>query len=60
MENVHNFQWLFHRICGPLNPNKAGLFEGSFSGGVNLTPLHISRRTYPILIKLYAIIKQSI
>ena len=31
-----------------LNPNKAGLFESSFffflGGGVNLSPLHISRR----------------
>ena len=33
------------------NPNQAGLFEGSFSWGeVNLTPLHISRRTYLISI----------
>ena len=43
------------------NPNKAGLFEGSFSwgkgggggeegGGVNLNPLHISGRTYLISI----------
>ena len=46
----------------------AGLFEGSFSwgrrggegGGVNLTPHHISRRTYLISIKLYTIVKQSI
>ena len=29
-----------------INPNKAGLFEGSFSGWVSLTPtLHISRST---------------
>ena len=29
-----------------INPNKVGLFEGSFFwGAVNLNPLHISRRT---------------
>ena len=39
-----------------LNPSKAGLSEGSFfwgggrEGGVNLTPLHISRITYLISI----------
>ena len=34
-----------------INPNKDGLFEGSFFWGwVKLTPLHISIRTYPISI----------
>ena len=39
------------------NPNKAGIFEGSFSWwegrggeGVNMIPLHISRRIYLISI----------
>ena len=32
-----------------VNPNKAGIFEGSFSWGeVNFTPIHISRRIYLI------------
>ena len=34
-----------------LNPNKAGLFEGSFSWGVQFkSSLHVSRRTYLISI----------
>ena len=44
------------------NPNKAGLFEGSYfwmEGGL-FDPLYISRRTNLILIKLYAIVKQLI
>ena len=44
-----------------LNPNKAGLFKGSFSwdwgGGSVWSPLHISRRTNLISIQL---VKQSI
>ena len=53
----------------PLNPNKAGLFEGSFfwvgwEGGsiwqFDLSPVHISRKTYLISIQLYTIVKLSI
>ena len=45
-----------------LNPNKAGLFEGSFSwegdgGGVNLTPPSYFKKD---LSRLYTIVKQSI
>ena len=45
-----------------VNPNKAGLFEGSFAWGWESIwrPLHISRRTYPISIKPYTNVKQSI
>ena len=34
-------------MSNPLNPNKAGLFEGCFFGGIKLPPPpnHISRRT---------------
>ena len=35
-------------MSNPLNPNKAGLFEGCFFGGIKLAPPpppHISRRT---------------
>ena len=45
---------VFRIFIASFNPNKAGLFEGSFSweGGVGSiwTPLRISRRTYPISI----------
>ena len=56
---------LVSRVFQRINPNTAGLFEGSFSwvaggGGQYDPPLHISRRTYPISIKLYTIIKQYI
>ena len=40
----------FMRIS--INPNKAGLFKGSF--------FHVSRRTYLISVQLYTIVKQSI
>ena len=36
------------------------LVGGGGGGGLNLTPLHISRRTYPNSIKLYATVKKSI
>ena len=59
---VQSFWGLFD-----LNPNKAELFEGSFSGGRGGSifpppsppslPFHISRRTYPNSIKLYTIVK---
>ena len=59
-----NLDWDFFR----LKPNKAGVFEGSFSWGeggsqfdLPHSPLfHISRSTYPISIKLYITVKQSI
>ena len=56
--------WIFAQIAR-LNPNKAGLFEGSFfRGGQFLTapsPFHpISSRTNPISVHLYTIFKQTI
>ena len=43
-----------------LNHNKPGLFEGSFSLGVNLIPLPIAERTNLVSIKLYKIAKHPI
>ena len=46
-----------------LNPNKTGLFEGSFSwgmGGQSDPPFNISRKTYLISIWPYTIVKESI
>ena len=41
------------------NPNKVGPFEGNFSSeGVNLTPIHISRRTSLMSIKVHITVKQ--
>ena len=33
------FQSSLRNYFSSLNPNKAGVFEGTFSGGVNLIPL---------------------
>ena len=42
------------------NPNKTGLFEGSFSGMVNLTPSSYFKKTNVISIQLYIIVKQPV
>ena len=52
---------IFQEFLASIYPNQTGLFEDSFFWEEGQTdPLQISRKTYPISIQLYKIVKKSI